>query len=278
MGAGEEVSHCMQTEADVAATTAALARTLAERLQQFLRPLLLDLDAQLDKRLVRTFAATVQGIIQLRNRASGLLLSELGGVLLSPAHAPAGTKRLSRLLLCYKWGSEIIADFLWSLAAQRKAELEGAGEDVLALWDESVLEKPESVEGHGLGSVRSSKAARLKRIKPGFYTPPGGPPRLRPGVELAGRASSGQIGVSSARLHALVDQAWSPSLRSQNGGGTATSPVRPCLGQGRHPYLRPRLRGWALAASPGWHLPLRPHRHAGPLHHALAEALRPPHA
>src|SRR5687767_6503034 len=129
----------MQTQAEVAATTAALARTLAERLQQFLRPLLLDLDDQLDKRLVRTFAATVQGIIQLRNRASGLLLSELGGVLLSPGHAPAGTKRLSRLLLSYKWSSEIIAAFLWSLAAQRKAELESAGEDVLALWDESVL-------------------------------------------------------------------------------------------------------------------------------------------
>lgn len=182
MGAGEEVSHCMQTEADVAATTAALARTLAERLQQFLRPLLLDLDDQLDKRLVRTFAATVQGIIQLRNRASGLLLSELGGVLLSPEHAPAGTKRLSRLLLSYKWSSEIISDFLWSLASQRRAELENAGEDVLALWDESVLEKPESVEGHGLGSVRSSKAARLKRIKPGFYTPPGGPPVFVPGL------------------------------------------------------------------------------------------------
>lgn len=172
----------MQTEAVVAATTAALARTLSDRLQQFLRPLLLELDDQLDKRLVRTFAATVQAIIQLRNRASGLLLSELGGVLLSPEHAPAGTKRLSRLLLSSKWGSNLISDFLWSLATERRAELESRGEDALLIWDESVLEKPESVEGHGLCSVRSSKAARLKRIKPGFYSPPGGPPVFVPGL------------------------------------------------------------------------------------------------
>jgi hypothetical protein len=183
----------MQTQAVVAATTAALARTLAERLQQFLSPLLLDLDAQLDKRLVRTFAATVQAIVQMRNRASGLLLSELGGVLLSPQRAPAGTKRLSRLLHSHRWGAELIAHYLWSIAGRRIAELECQGEDALLIWDESVLEKPESVAAAGLGSVRSTKAARLKRIKPGFYTPPGGPPVFVPGLHwlatlLIGRA------------------------------------------------------------------------------------------
>lgn len=31
------------------------------------------------------------------------------------------------------------------------------------MWDESVLEKPESLRAEGLCAVRSSKAARLKR-------------------------------------------------------------------------------------------------------------------
>lgn len=184
----------MQTQAEVAATTAALARTLAERLQQFLRPLLLALDDQLDKRLVRTFAATVQAIIQMRNHSCGLLLSELGGVLLSPEHAPAGTKRLNRLLHSPRWAAEVIEAHLWCTASSRIVELEAQGEDALLLWDESALEKPESVASGGLGSVRSTKAARLKRIKPGFYTPPGGPPVFVPGLNWLATLLIGRTG------------------------------------------------------------------------------------
>ena len=184
----------MQTQADVAATTAAQARTLAEGLQQFLSPLLVELDAAMDKRLVRTFAATVQAIIQVRNRASGLLLSELGGVLLSPAHAPAGTKRLSNLLHSTRWRAESIARFLWSGATQRLGELEAEEEDALLLWDGSVLEKPESVQTAGIGSVRSSKAARLKRVKPGYYSPPGGPPVFVPGLNWLSTLLIGRSG------------------------------------------------------------------------------------
>lgn len=160
----------------------ALACTLQEQLQHFLGPLLIRLDTQIDRRLVRTFGATVQAILQLRNRGSGLLLTELGTLLLSPEHAPAGTKRLSNLLRSPKWGAEIIADFLWQSADARRRELESQSEDTLLLWDESVLEKPESTEAHGLCSVRSSKAARLKKIRPGFYRPPPGPPVFVPGL------------------------------------------------------------------------------------------------
>ena len=184
----------MQTEAEVAATTAALARTLSEGLQQFLDPLLERLDRCLDRRLVRTFAGTVQAIIQLRNRASGLLLSELGAVLLSPEHAPAGVKRLSNLLRSAKWRAEMISEFLWERAEAHLGELCSAGEDALLLWDESVLEKPESVAGHGLGSVRSTRAARLKRVKPGFYTPPGGPPVFVPGLNWLSTLLIGRSG------------------------------------------------------------------------------------
>jgi hypothetical protein len=72
-----------------------VADDLREGLYQFLLPLLALLDACLDVRLVRTFLATVETILAFRNRAHGLLLSELGAYLLGPQQAPAGTKRLS---------------------------------------------------------------------------------------------------------------------------------------------------------------------------------------
>lgn len=50
------------------------------------------------------------------------------------------------------------------------------------MWDESVIEKPESIALEGLCAVRSSKARRLKPIKPGYYHPPGGPPIFVPGM------------------------------------------------------------------------------------------------
>src|SRR5438034_8331442 len=98
---------------------AGVAQGLVEQLAQFLYPLLVLLDKALDKRLVRTFLQTVQVIITFRDRANGLLLSELGGYLLSPQQAPAGTKRLSNLLHSSKWGSWIIEWFLWQRASQQ---------------------------------------------------------------------------------------------------------------------------------------------------------------
>jgi hypothetical protein len=50
------------------------------------------------------------------------------------------------------------------------------------LWDESVLEKAESLHAEGLCSVRSSKAKRLTRIKPGFFSPPTFKPVFVPGL------------------------------------------------------------------------------------------------
>jgi hypothetical protein len=159
-----------------------LSEEVRERLYQFLLPLLTLLDRLIDVRLVRTFWQAVEAMICFRNRAHGLLLSELGGYLLSPAHAPAGTKRLSNLLRCDKWTSALIEHFLWQGAKSRQQTLAEEGQRPLLLWDESILEKPESVEAEGLCAVRSAKAARLKRIKPGFYRPPGGPPVFVPGM------------------------------------------------------------------------------------------------
>ena len=73
--------------------------------------------------------------------------------------------------------------FLWHRADQALSQLEKLGETALAIWDESALEKPESIALEGLCPVRPSKAARLKRVKPGYYNPPGGPPVFVPGLQ-----------------------------------------------------------------------------------------------
>jgi hypothetical protein len=143
------------------------AQEVGERLSAFVKPLIVQLDKQIDKRLARTFQLTLQAIITFRHTRYGLLLSELGGYILSPDRAPAGTKRLSNLLRSSKWSYQLICEFLWQQAAGAIERLERGKGPVLAIWDESVVEKPESIELEGLCPVRSSKAVRLKRIKPG---------------------------------------------------------------------------------------------------------------
>jgi len=145
----------------------------------FVAPLLYTLDQGIDRRLVRTFVCTLEAIVRLRHRAHGLLLSELGAYLMPPEHAPAGTKRLSNLLHSAKWSANIISAFLWQQALTRHQQMiqeqmiqKEDQQPPLLLWDESVIEKPESLHAEGLCPVRSSKAKRLTHIKPGFYTPP----------------------------------------------------------------------------------------------------------
>jgi hypothetical protein len=152
-----------------------MAQGLYAGLAGFLAPLLIALDACIDKRLVRTLLQTVTVILTFRDRVNGLLLSELGGYLETPDKAPAGTKRLSHLLHCVKWSAELIRQFLWQRATDRLKSWTDAGLDALALWDESVWEKPESFAPQEYGPVRSSKAARLTHIKKGYYSPPRGP-------------------------------------------------------------------------------------------------------
>ena len=102
---------------------------------------------------------------------SFLLLSELGGHILSPEQAPAGTKRLSNLLALPK-SQTLLERFLWYRADQALDELPGG--TPLALWDESVLEKPESIArrdwGHAPARPPDSSASSLAT------TIAGGPP------------------------------------------------------------------------------------------------------
>ena len=93
------------TSTDRSQASAQHSQQLASDLSLLLAPLLKTLDEHLDVRLVRTFLSCIALFIQFRNRAQGLLLSELGAYLTTPEHAPAGTKRISNLLRSTKWGS-----------------------------------------------------------------------------------------------------------------------------------------------------------------------------
>ena len=157
------------------------ALELEERCVQLLLPLLKSLNAKLDVRLVKTLLDVVLVIVMFRNRHQGLILSELGGQLLGEAHSPAGSKRIGNLLRSKRWQAADIERYLWAMGHERVNELLAADRDALVIWDESEIEKPESMKAEGLCPVRSSKARRLKRIKPGFFNPPGGRPICVPG-------------------------------------------------------------------------------------------------
>jgi transposase len=157
------------------------SRELKERCVQFLTPLLKKLDQQVDHRLINTLLDLVMIIVIHRHRNQGLVLSELGGELLGEKHAPAGAKRIGHLLHSKRWKAQEIEDELWAQGHEKVEQLNGGQEEALLIWDESEQEKPESLAAEGLCPVRSSKAARLKRIKPGFFNPPGGRPIFVPG-------------------------------------------------------------------------------------------------
>jgi hypothetical protein len=163
-------------------------------LVKYLKPVLSRLNEKTDRRLVKTFLGLVMAIMEHRHRNNGLLLSELGGYLLGSESCCAGTKRISNLLGSQKWATGEIEEFQWEQANRRVEELQEQGERPLVIWDESVLEKPESLEAERLCAVRSSKANRLKRIKPGFFNPPGGRPICVPGFHWLKVLVSGHKG------------------------------------------------------------------------------------
>jgi hypothetical protein len=216
-----------------------VAQGVGVELATFLYPLLVALDQRLDKRLVRTFLLTIETIITFRDRVHGLLLSELGGYLLIPQQCEAGTKRLSNLIHSPKWVAELISIFLWQRATAFVVRLNGLEEDVLAVWDESVWEKPESQKLEDLGSVRSSKARRLTRIKPGFYHPRH-PSDLCARHELvrlsAGRPTS-RAGSACAGGHALVDQSRTACHPLTHGGGQIDASLCGLVGAAALAYL-----------------------------------------
>jgi hypothetical protein len=158
------------------------SRDLEEKCWKYLQPLLEQLHRQVDRRLVKTFLDLVLVILMHRNRNTGLLLSELGDDLLGGERGPAGVKRIANLIHSEKWESGLILKYLWKGGNEKVKELVAQKEDAYVIWDESVLEKSESLKAEGLCAVRSTKAARLKRIKPGYFNPPTDRPIFVPGI------------------------------------------------------------------------------------------------
>lgn len=143
---------------------------------EYIHPVIDRLTGQIDKRLTYTVFDTFMGMLHFRDRANGLLLSELGGYINGSKQGPAGTKRLSNLLRNKKWSHKDIQAELLSKVETKLAEPGKEGKRWLMHWDDSVIEKPESSKLEGLCSVHSKKGARLTRIKKGRYTPY---PRIR---------------------------------------------------------------------------------------------------
>ena len=143
---------------------------LRRHLHTFLAPLISQFHSRCDARLVRTFLSLVEVILCFRNRAHGLLLSELGGYLLGPHHAPAGTKRLSNLLRSPKWNVRMLDLFLWKTAQARHDQLTQEEKTIFVVWDESVLEKNKSRKIEGLGPVEAAKPLAASLTNPAFIS------------------------------------------------------------------------------------------------------------
>ena len=193
-----------------------------DKLQTFLAPLLRQLDECLDKRLVETFALLTEAILRFRHRNHGLLLSELGAYIISPDKAPAGTKRISNLLRSTKWEHDLLGHWLRQKAKETMQQW--PKQPLLLHWDESVVEKPESLKAEGLCAVRSSKAKRLASIKPGYFNPPLQRPVHVPGFHWLGLLLMG--------LHTkpclYLQQWWSTRMEE----GTDTAAIKQqCLKQ-----------------------------------------------
>lgn len=176
-----------------------LSQEAGARLAAYLGPLLALLDCKLDARLVRTLAATVVNIVRHRDRALSLLMTELGELLIDGAHAPAGVKRLWRLLHSARWTANAIHDWL-AADADRAVEraLDEGGTAFLAL-DGSGIEKPTARKMEGLTKVRSATASLLQRANGG---PPPKRPVLVPGFGWVAAVVTGVTGgLTLARLH-----------------------------------------------------------------------------
>ncbi len=181
---------------------------LIKLLDTFLTPFLLVLDEVLDKRLVRTLLQCVVAIIRMRNNPQALWLSELGSYLQGydgySQSAPAGTKRVGKLLRSVKWTVGLIDRYLLEKADEEVQKLKEQGKRILCVWDGSVLEKAESEKLEGLCPVLSSKAKRRQRTKRGLVF---NWPALRP-VRVMGMQWTAGLIVGMQGLPRLAVSRW----------------------------------------------------------------------
>jgi hypothetical protein len=158
-----------------------ISELLTRQVYEFTKPILQQLGQRLDRRLVQTLFDLLMVIVMHRDRHQGLLLSELGGQLMGENRGPAGTKRIANLLHSSGWEAQWLEQWMWEQGDRKVEACRDLQDDTFVIWDESEIEKPESLKADRLCAVRSTKARRLKRIKPGYYNPPGGRPVFVPG-------------------------------------------------------------------------------------------------
>jgi hypothetical protein len=180
-----------------------LAQHLRTHLATFLAPLLERLSRRVDVRVVQTAGYVVEALVRLRQRSCALWLTEIGTLLLGAAHAPAGVKRVARLLASPDWNAAEVEQWLLEQADQVVEQEEDVA---LVALDQSVLEKPESQTALGLCPVRSSKARRLARPRPGFGAGPPRPPVTVPGLHWLAATVMGWSGPALL----AVCRWWSP--------------------------------------------------------------------
>jgi hypothetical protein len=186
---------------------------MADHLALFLAPLLAELDARLDVRLVRTLAATVVNLVRQRERTLGLLLTELGELLLDGARAPAGVKRLWRLLRSPNWQPGQVDTWLADRATEAVERALARDGVAFAVLDDSEVEKPAARRWEGLSKVRSSVARRLQRAG---GAPPPKVPTLVPGFGWVAVVVTGLSGsLTLARLHWFSPRAFAPERRGE---------------------------------------------------------------
>ena len=179
---------------------------VANLLQSFIGPLEQWLDRQIDRRLVRTFFLALVAIVRLRHSRSGLLLSEWAP---TSSLRPRPRRGPSVSAICCAPPSGPTLSLMSSSGTGRISRfphLEQRDELALAIWDESVLEKPESIAPGGIvpGPLQQGGPPQAHQTRLLQSTGRATSVRTRPVV--AHRDAGRDAGASRPSRHALVDQ------------------------------------------------------------------------
>lgn len=146
-------------------------------------PFLRSLNEHIDVRLVRTANTLLDFICCAHDKK--LLLTDIADELSDTATScESWVKRLERFLGSDKWTAELVDLQLFAQANELVDEAGFEQRDCLCLWDDSVWEKPETLACEDFCAVRSAKAKRINRVKPGFFSPPKGFTNV-PGMNLS---------------------------------------------------------------------------------------------
>jgi hypothetical protein len=102
----------------------------------------------------------------------------------------------------------------------------------LCIWDGSVLEKAESQKVEGLCSVRSSKAKRLRKLKPGLFNQLSGPPIVVRGMKWTGVVIAGLKHAPTILAICMVEsERLTRDHPAPSGTGVALSPKSGAWGE-----------------------------------------------